>query len=252
MEELVVPSNAFWRDRRVLLTGHTGFKGTWMAVWLESMGAIVRGYALPAVTSPSLYTLAQPINGLDSRFGDVRDKSLFTESVLAFRPEVVFHLAAQSLVLESYAHPHETYETNVMGTVNLLEIIRHCDSVRSVIVVTTDKCYRNQEWVWGYRENDPLGGKDPYSASKAAVELIVSSFRSAFFPAAEFGNSHTVALATARAGNVIGGGGLGREPPITGSISSLVQRKNSYDQKSESSATLATRTRTNFRIPYPS
>ncbi len=206
MENVVNPDPSFWKGRRVFLTGHTGFKGGWLSVWLQEMGAVVRGYALNPPTDPSLFVQADVAAGMDSVIGDIRDYDTLLTSLIEFQPEVVFHLAAQPLVRDSYKQPRLTYETNVMGTVNLLEAVRHAESVRSVVVVTTDKVYENREWHWGYRENDRLGGYDPYSNSKAAAELVVAAYRSSFFNAEQYGNSHHVSVASARAGNVIGGG----------------------------------------------
>ena len=190
----------FWRGRRALLTGHTGFKGSWLALWLQSMGAHVRGIALAPSTEPSLFEVARVGEGMDHCVADIRDfaslRSLFNE----FQPEIVFHLAAQPLVRLSYQQPIETYATNVMGTVHVLEAAREAGSVRAIVNVTTDKCYENREWPWGYRENEPMGGHDPYSSSKACAELVSSAYRRSFL---ETGG---IALATARAGNVIGGG----------------------------------------------
>lgn len=191
---------AFWAGRRVLLTGHTGFKGGWLALWLKELGAEVYGYALPAPAEPSLWQVARLAQRVPGTLADIRDAQRVTEAVAAFRPEIVLHLAAQPLVRESYRAPSDTYATNVMGTVNLLEALRHCDSVRAVLVVTSDKCYENREWLWPYRENDALGGHDPYSSSKACVELLCASWRESFL------RESGIALATARAGNVIGGG----------------------------------------------
>lgn len=206
METVVNPDPVFWKGRRVFLTGHTGFKGSWLSVWLQEMGALVRGYALDPPTDPSLFVQADVAAGMDSVIGDIRDYETLLASMTAFQPEVVFHLAAQPLVRDSYRIPRETYETNVMGTVNLLEAVRHSESVRSVVVVTTDKVYENKEWHWGYRENDRLGGYDPYSNSKAAAELAVAAYRSSFFNIDEYDNLHQISVASARAGNVIGGG----------------------------------------------
>jgi CDP-glucose 4,6-dehydratase len=194
-----------WQGRRVFLTGHTGFKGSWLALWLSKVGAQIRGYALDPGTDPNLFTLASVDKVIDDVRGDIRNYAKLEASMTEFKPEVVFHLAAQPLVRRSYADPVGTYSTNVMGTVNLLEAIRKTPSVRSVLCVTTDKCYENQEWVWPYRENDPLGGHDPYASSKACAEIVVAAYRSSFFPV-ELMREHNVALATARAGNVIGGG----------------------------------------------
>ncbi len=195
---------AFWRGRRVFMTGHTGFKGGWLSLWLQALGAEVTGFALPAI-DPSLFVLADAGRGMRSIFGDVRQPAVLASALVQSRAEVVIHMAAQSLVRPSYADPAATYETNVMGTVHLLDAIRQADGVRAVVVVTSDKCYANREWAWGYREDDALGGFDPYSNSKACAELVAQSFRSAYFPPS-LHDRHGVAVATARAGNVIGGG----------------------------------------------
>lgn len=190
----------FWSGRRVFLTGHSGFKGGWLALWLTELGAEVYGYSLAPTASPALYGVARLDELTAGEFADIRDAEHLVASVAAFRPEVVFHLAAQPLVRESYRSPAQTYATNVSGTLNLLEAVRQCDSVRAVVVVTSDKCYDNREWPWPYREQDPLGGHDPYSSSKACVEILCASWRESFL------REHGVALATVRAGNVIGGG----------------------------------------------
>ena len=191
----------FWRGRRVFLTGHTGFKGSWLALWLQSLGAEVHGFALEPATQPDLFTAARVEPGLaSSTIADVRDLAALRAAMQACRPEVVLHLAAQPLVRASYDDPVGTYATNVMGTVHLLEAVRATPGVRSVVVVTTDKCYENREWAWGYREDEPMGGRDPYSNSKGCAELVCASYRASFLAAGG------VALATARAGNVIGGG----------------------------------------------
>jgi len=195
---------AFWKGRRVLLTGHTGFKGAWLTLWLEKMGAQVTGYALAPVGEPSMFGLVH--GGRDQRAShDVRDLPTVREVVAQAQPEVIFHLAAQALVRKSYAEPVETYATNVMGTVNVLEAARACQSLRAIVVVTSDKCYDNREWPWGYRESDPMGGYDPYSNSKGCAELVAAAWRNSYFNPARHAE-HGVALATARAGNVIGGG----------------------------------------------
>lgn len=199
------PPPGFWAGRRVFLTGHTGFKGSWLALWLGRLGAQVTGYALPPSTNPSLFDTVLAGQPLESVIGDVRDPAALSQALRQSRPEVVFHLAAQPLVRRSYENPAETYATNVMGTVHLLDAVRACDTVRAVVVVTSDKCYENREWPWGYRENEPMGGHDPYSASKGCTELVAASYRSSFFQPDRHGR-HGVALATARAGNVIGGG----------------------------------------------
>ncbi|MGB3392872.1 MAG: CDP-glucose 4,6-dehydratase [Stenotrophomonas sp.] len=191
---------AFWRGRRVFLTGHTGFKGSWLSLWLQDMGAVLYGYALPPTTAPSLWQTVQLTSLIPGEMADIRDGQRLAEAVTRFRPEIVLHLAAQPLVRESYRTPADTYATNVMGTLNLLEAVRRCDAVRAVLVVTTDKCYENREWPWPYREQDTLGGIDPYSSSKACTELLCASWRDSFLRKAG------IALATARAGNVIGGG----------------------------------------------
>jgi CDP-glucose 4,6-dehydratase len=204
MEGLVMDQE-FWKNRRVFLTGHTGFKGGWMSLWLQSMGADVTGYALAPPSDPNFFTAANVGNGMRSFHGDVRDLESLREAMRSAKPEIVIHMAAQPLVRYSYDHPLETYSTNVMGTVNLLEAARSIDSIRAIVNVTTDKCYQNLEWDWGYRENDRLGGYDCYSSSKACSELITSAYRSSFFKPT-LADARPVGLATARAGNVIGGG----------------------------------------------
>lgn len=189
-----------------MITGHTGFKGSWLSIWLHHLGAKVSGVALPAKTEKDNYALSEigeKING--NYFQDIRHLTGIKEIFDKEQPEVVFHLAAQPLVIESYKNPVETYETNVMGTVNLLEACRQTPSVHTIIVITTDKCYENKEWVWPYRENDPMGGYDPYSSSKGAAELICSAYRNSFFNPKKY-QEHHKSLATMRAGNVIGGG----------------------------------------------
>jgi CDP-glucose 4,6-dehydratase len=204
----MVISSPFWRGRRVFLTGHTGFKGAWLATWLQRMGAEVFGYSLPP-TVPSLYALADVAAGMaGSVVGDIRDVAGLTAALRAAQPEVVIHLAAQAIVLASYDDPVETFSTNVVGTVALLEAVRSVAGVRAVIAVTSDKCYENREWVWGYRESDPMGGHDPYSASKGCAELAVAAMRDSYFPPAAYA-SHGVGVASVRAGNVIGGGDWG-------------------------------------------
>ena len=193
-----------WNGRRVLLTGHTGFKGSWLSLWLQQLGAEVCGIALkPAIVS--LFQDANVALGMRSVTGDILDADTLKRTFLEHRPEIVFHLAAQSLVRKSYEDPLGTYSTNVMGTANVLDAARSVQSVRAIVVVTTDKCYENQEWEWPYRETDPLGGYDPYSNSKACAELVVSAYRNSFFNKAEY-DRHGVGIASVRAGNVIGGG----------------------------------------------
>lgn len=191
--------------RRVLITGHTGFKGSWLSLLLHKFGAKVYGYSLEPPTYPSLFEVASINELITSYIGDIRDFKKLDEVIKAINPDLIFHMAAQAIVRESYKNPVDTYSTNVMGTVNLFEAIRQNPGKRVVINVTTDKCYENREWYWGYRENEPLGGYDPYSNSKGCSELITSSFRNSFFNKHDF-NKHGVALASARAGNVIGGG----------------------------------------------
>ena len=195
----------FWRGRRVFLTGHTGFKGSWLALWLQRLGAEVSGFALAPETDPALFDLARVGQGMASTLGDVRDPAALAGAMAQARPEVVLHLAAQALVRRSYQDPVATYATNVMGTVHLLEAVRHTPEVRAVVVVTTDKCYENKEWLWGYREDEALGGHDPYSSSKGAAELVTSAYRRSFFAPDPQGRP-PAAIASARAGNVIGGG----------------------------------------------
>jgi CDP-glucose 4,6-dehydratase len=206
MAEPAAPFGGVFRGRRVFVTGHTGFKGGWLALWLAELGAEVHGYALEAPTTPSLFEEGRVEPVLAShRVGDVRDAAGLAAALRAARPEIVFHLAAQPLVRSSYDAPAETYEVNVMGTVNLLDAVRAADSVRVCQVVTSDKCYENREWVYGYRENDPMGGFDPYSSSKGCAELVVAAYRRSFFPVERIGE-HGVSLSSVRAGNVIGGG----------------------------------------------
>ena len=198
---------AFWRDRRVLLTGHTGFKGSWLSLWLQSLGARVTGFSVDVPTQPSLHELAKLGESIEGIEGDVRDPEAVTQAVAAVNPEVVIHMAAQSLVRPSFVEPRQTYETNVMGTVNVLDAVRrHGADVRAIVNVTSDKCYENREWEWGYREHEPMGGFDPYSSSKGCSELVTDAFRRSFFSAADGPR-----LASARAGNVIGGGDWGED-----------------------------------------
>lgn len=201
MEDVVNP----WLGRRVFITGHTGFKGGWLSVWLASRGAQIRGFALDPASEPSFFVSASVGALLEDVRGDVRDHAKLEASMREFGPEVVFHLAAQPLVRRSYTDPLGTYSTNVMGTAHVLEAVRKISGVRAVVVVTTDKCYQNREWVWPYRESDSLGGHDPYASSKACAEVVTAAYRDSFFPVASL-SSHGVGVASARAGNVIGGG----------------------------------------------
>ena len=199
MKASVTPD--FWKCKKVFLTGHTGFKGSWLSLWLQSMGADVMGYALAPPTTPALFDEAAVGEGMQSQIGDIRDLQAITQSMVSFGPDILIHMAAQPLVRLSYKQPVETYATNVMGTVHVLEAARQCPGLRAIVNVTTDKCYENREWEWGYREDEPMGGHDPYSNSKGCMELVTSAYRNSFF-----GKDQPVALASARAGNVIGGG----------------------------------------------
>jgi CDP-glucose 4,6-dehydratase len=215
---------AFWKKKTVLLTGHTGFKGSWLSLWLQVMGAQVVGYSLEPPTNPSLFEAARVREGMTSVIGDVRDLEALRSAIKRCKPEIVFHLAAQSLVRRSYAEPAETYATNVMGTVNVLQAIRSVGGVRVFVNVTSDKCYENREWMWGYRENEPLGGHDPYSSSKACSELVTSAFRDSFFRSRGSKNRNT-AIATARAGNVIGGGDWAPDRLVSDIVRAAAQKK---------------------------
>jgi CDP-glucose 4,6-dehydratase len=205
LEDVVKQGASVWAGRRVFLTGHTGFKGGWLALWLAHLGADVRGYSLDPYTTPNLFDVARLGSRIEDIRGDIRDGAAVDRAMTEFKPEVVFHLAAQPLVRLSYADPILTYETNVMGTARVLDAVRRTPSVRAVVSITTDKCYENKEWVWGYRETDPLGGYDPYSSSKACAEIVSAAFRTSYFPVGTIAE-HGVGVATARAGNVIGGG----------------------------------------------
>lgn len=211
----------FWRGKRVLLTGHTGFKGGWLALWLQSLEANVIGYALKPPTNPCLFDVADVGKGMVSIIGDIRDLDFFSAVVKEHRPEIIFHMAAQPLVRRSYDEPVETYATNVMGTVHVLEAVRRVGGVRAVINVTSDKCYENREWLWGYRENEPMGGYDPYSNSKGCAELVTAAYRSSFFNPAQY-EQHGVAVATTRAGNVIGGGDWAKDRLIPDAMSAFL------------------------------
>lgn len=191
----------FWKGKKIFITGHTGFKGSWLSLWLQEMGAIVKGYALEPNTIPNLFTQANVAHNMYSDIGNVNDLNHITESMKAFNPEVLIHMAAQPLVRLSYKEPVLTYATNVMGTVNVLEAARKCSNLKAIVSVTTDKCYENKEWAWGYREDEPMGGHDPYSSSKGCAELVTAAYRKSFF-----NDENSAFLASARAGNVIGGG----------------------------------------------
>lgn len=210
MEGVDIMNERFWRGKRVLITGHTGFKGGWLSLWLTLKGADVVGFALEPPTQPSFFYTCSLAERMQSVVGDVRDAGALQAVFSQAEPEIVIHMAAQALVRTSYENPVETYATNVMGTVNVLEAVRRCSCVKSVLVITSDKCYENNEWYWGYREIDPLGGHDPYASSKGCAELVTSSYRQSFFPPALY-HEHGVAVASARAGNVIGGGDWARD-----------------------------------------
>jgi CDP-glucose 4,6-dehydratase len=194
-------NRVFWKGKKVFLTGHTGFKGAWLSLWLQDCGAILTGYALAPNTSPNLFDAASVADGMESIIGDIRDLDKLTKAMGVFSPDVVIHMAAQPLVRLSYKNPVDTYSTNVMGTVNLLDAVRKTASVKAVVNVTTDKCYENKEWVWGYREDEAMGGRDPYSNSKGCSELVTAAYRSSFF-----NYLGSAKIASGRAGNVIGGG----------------------------------------------
>ncbi|MGO4184765.1 CDP-glucose 4,6-dehydratase [Paenibacillus sp. MCAF9] len=218
--------STFWNGKRVFITGHTGFKGSWLAMWLQHLGAEVTGYSLLAPTEPSLFNECKIETKIHaSIIGDIRDFQSLHKAMVSSSPEIVIHMAAQPLVRYSYEEPVETYSVNVMGTVNLLEAVRLTGNVKAVVNVTTDKCYENKEWQWGYREVDVLGGYDPYSNSKACSELVTASYRDSFFNKNRFAD-HGVAIASARAGNVIGGGDWAKDRLIPDCINSLLAEKD--------------------------
>ncbi|EKQ67874.1 CDP-glucose 4,6-dehydratase [Leptolyngbyaceae cyanobacterium JSC-12] len=214
----------FWQGKRVLLTGHTGFKGSWLSLWLQSVGVELVGYALQPPTNPSLFEIARVANEMTSIMGDISDYEHLRQVVVEFQPEIVIHMAAQTVVSTSYLDPVANYSTNVMGTAHILEAIRQVSSVRSVVIITSDKCYENREWVWGYRETDALGGYDPYSSSKACAELVSAAYRNSFFNPNNY-SEHGVAIATARAGNVIAGGDWTASGLIADIVRSLLQNQ---------------------------
>ncbi len=213
---------AFWKNRKVFLTGHTGFKGSWLCLWLNVLGVKVTGYALDPPTDPNLFELCGTDKLVKSIIADVRDPDKLQKEMIAAEPEIVIHMAAQPLVRDSYKMPVETFSINVMGTVNLLEAVRKCKSVKSVINVTTDKCYENKEWIWGYREKEPLGGYDPYSSSKACSELATAAYRNSFFNPGNY-SLHGVGIASARAGNVIGGGDWGTDRLVPDCVKAILR-----------------------------
>jgi CDP-glucose 4,6-dehydratase len=215
--------SSFYKGKKVFLTGHTGFKGSWLSMWLSSLGAEVTGYALNPPTKPSLFEKCGISSLVKNVIGDVRDLEKLSEEMKKAAPDIVIHMAAQPLVRDSYKIPVETYSINVMGTVHVLEAARNCPSVKAVVNVTTDKCYENKEWLWGYRENESMGGYDPYSNSKGCSELVTASYRNSFFNPGNYGKTHHVALASARAGNVIGGGDWAADRLIPDIVKSFVE-----------------------------
>jgi len=231
LEKMVI-DRSFWSGRKVFITGHTGFKGGWLSLWLQSLGAKVTGYSLPPQTDPNLFEIARIQEGMRSVIGDIRDVPQLRAEMTISEPELVIHMAAQALVRESYINPLETYATNVVGTANVLDIARGIPSIRGVVIITTDKCYENKEWDWGYREIDPLGGYDPYSSSKACAELVTAAYRQSFFNPLEY-SRHRVAIASARAGNVIGGGDWSRDRLIPDLLMGFEQGKSVHIRNPE-------------------
>lgn len=223
----------FWKGKRVLITGHTGFKGGWLSLVLQNLGARVAGFAREPDTDPNLFNVARVGDGMTSVIGDLREPDAIRALLQEHAPEVVFHMAAQSLVRRSYAEPIETYATNVMGTVHLLEAVRATPGVRAVVNVTSDKCYENREWVWGYRESDRLGGHDPYSNSKGCAELVTSAYRQSFFHQ-DHCEEHGVALASARAGNVIGGGDWAKDRLVPDIVRAFTRDEPTFIRSPES------------------
>ena len=210
----------FWKGRRVFLTGHTGFKGSWLSLWLNQLGAKVTGYALDLPTDPSIFDDAEVNTAVEKNItGDIRDIEFFTNAMQQAEPEIVIHMAAQPLVRDSYVDPVGTYATNVMGTINMLEAVRNTPTAKAVLNITTDKCYMNNEWIWGYRENEPMGGHDPYSSSKGCAELVSTAYRKSFLQDAG------IALATARAGNVIGGGDWAKDRIVPDAMRAFMENK---------------------------
>ena len=217
----------FWKGKSVLITGHTGFKGSWLSLWLQRMGAHVIGYALSPPTTPSLFEAADVGQGMISILGDIRDAKNLQAIVTESRPEIIFHLAAKPLVRYSYENPLETYSTNVMGTVNVLEAVRQSNSIKVAVIITSDKCYENREWIWGYREDDAMGGHDPYSSSKGCAELVASAYRRSYF-SEKTSTGHQVHMATTRAGNVIGGGDWAEDRLVPDIMKALMEKRAPY------------------------
>lgn len=214
-------NSGFWSGKNVLVTGHTGFKGSWLSLWLQHLGANVTGLSLDPPTNPSLFEIANVAEGMNSIIGDIRDKAAVEEAFNQSAPDILIHMAAQPLVLYSYDNPIETYETNVMGTVHVLEACRQSTSLQAAVMITTDKCYENKEWVWAYRENEPMGGYDPYSNSKGCSELVISAYRQSYFG----DHGHPAAIASARAGNVIGGGDWAADRLIPDFMQAILENK---------------------------
>jgi len=215
---------AFWNGKKVLVTGHTGFKGSWLSLWLQKLGAHVIGYALPPPTSPSLFDVASLRDGITSINGDIRDSADFKAVITKQQPEIIIHMAAQSLVRYSYKNPVETFSTNIMGTVNVLEAVRQSESVRVLVCITSDKCYENKDWFWAYRENEPMGGHDPYSSSKGCAELITAAYRNSYFSKTDY-PSNGVSVATTRAGNVVGGGDWAKDRLIPDIMNAFIENR---------------------------
>lgn len=213
-----------YKGKKVLITGHTGFKGSWLSLWLAHLGATTYGYALPPPTDPSMFRLLKLHEVIDHQVADIRDHVQLKKTIRTVKPDIIFHLAAQSLVRDSYSTPLYTVEVNTVGTVSVMEAVRQLDFPVAMVMVTSDKCYENREWLQAYRETDPLGGHDPYSASKAAAEILISSWRNSFFPA-EFVASHGVRLASVRAGNVVGGGDWTKDNIVPDCIRALQEEK---------------------------
>ncbi|SNZ06187.1 CDP-glucose 4,6-dehydratase [Persephonella hydrogeniphila] len=220
--------NKIYKNKKVLVTGHTGFKGSWLTLWLKHLGAKVIGYSLEPPTNPNLFEILNLEKEIIHIVGDIRDEKKLKKVFQEYKPEIVIHMAAQPLVRYSYINPKETYETNVIGTLNVFEAVKETESVKVVINVTSDKCYENKEWVYGYRENDPMGGYDPYSSSKGCAELLTSAYRNSFFNPKDYGKTHNVALASVRAGNVIGGGDWAEDRLIPDCIRALSKKETIY------------------------
>lgn len=214
-----------YKDKKVFLTGHTGFKGSWLNLWLKGLGAEVYGYSLAPNTNPNHFDLLGGEKEFQGVFADIRDKQTLQKSLNDFKPDIIFHLAAQPLVRQSYKEPIDTFESNAIGTLNLLDCARKLENLKAIVVITTDKVYDNKEWLWGYRENDALGGYDPYSASKACAEIITNSMRLSFFNPDDYAKKHNVLITTARAGNVIGGGDFSEDRLIPDLIKAIALKQ---------------------------